>query len=90
MPVSDLFPRKRRLPVALFGFPIKHLAIALAVVIGLGIYMSMLLFGPDSLTVLLRLEEEHAAYNRYIKQLKEQNAKLQKEFFELKQLEPDS
>jgi len=86
---TDIYPIRKRRPLALFGLPIKRLLIALAAVVALGIHMGMLLFGPNSLTILLGLEEQHAAYEKHIRYLKDQNARLQKEYFELKQLEPE-
>ncbi|RUM46267.1 MAG: hypothetical protein DSY46_00575 [Hydrogenimonas sp.] len=73
----------------LFGLPLKRIMIIITAVIVLGIYAGILLFGPNSLTVLLSLEEQRATYETYIKILKARNAALQKEYFELKQLEPE-
>ncbi|BBG64824.1 hypothetical protein NNO_0122 [Hydrogenimonas sp.] len=85
----DLPERKSAVPSALFGLPLGRIAIAIAAVVALGIYVGILLFGPNSLTVLLGLEEQRSVYERHIKSLKAENAALQKEYFELKQLEPD-
>jgi len=84
----EVAPAGKR-PWALFGIPLRRIAVALAAVIALGIYAGVLLFGPNSLTVLLGLEEQHATLARHIKSLKARNAALQKEYFELKQLEPE-
>ena len=73
---------------ALWGIPLKRILVALAAVVLLGLYLERLLFGANSLTVLLGLEEQHTILQRRIKQLKAQNAAMQKEYFELKQLEP--
>ncbi len=89
MPKMDVVPPKRGRTFALFGFPLHYVAIVLAVVVGLGIYAGILLFGPNSLTVLLGLEEQRTTLQRHIKSLKARNAALQKEYFELKQLEPE-
>jgi len=80
---------KRQVPVSFLGIPLQRLVIALIVVIVLGIYAGVLLFGPNSLMVLMSLEEQRSSYELYIKRLKAQNAALQKEYFELKQLEPE-
>ena len=84
-----LSDEERRPPLALFGLPLRRLLVALAVIVGVGIYASILLFGPNSLTILLGLEEQRANYERHIRILKAKNAALQKEYFELKQLEPE-
>jgi len=85
----EVAPTKERKSLALFGLPLKHIMIIITAVIVLGVYAGILLFGPNSLTVLLSLEEQRATYETYIKILKAKNAALQKEYFELKQLEPE-
>ncbi len=85
----DLPERKSAFSKAFWGLPLGRIALALAAVAALGVYVGILLFGPNSLTVLLGLEEQRSVYERHIKILKAKNAALQKEYFELKQLEPD-
>ena len=58
------------------------------VVIGFGIYVGDVLFGKSSLDVLLNLESQKQALEQNIDTLKTQNAILQKEYFELRGLEP--
>lgn len=89
MPDIEVVPPRERRIIALFGVPLRRIVGALMAVIALGVYAAILLFGPNSMTVLLGLEEQRATYERHIKILKQQNAALQKEYFELKQLEPD-
>ena len=65
----------------------------LAAVIGIllfGIYIGVLISGENSLTVLTQLKEKKSALVTQSKNLKAENQKLQKEFFELKQLGPES
>ncbi|WP_456323821.1 septum formation initiator [Hydrogenimonas sp.] len=88
MPKIDVSPTEEA-SWSLLGIPIERLALALLAVVALGIYAGILLFGPNSLTVLLNLEEQRASYEKHIETLKAQNAALQKEYFELRQLEPD-
>ncbi len=85
----DLPARKSALPKAFLGLPLGRIAMVLAAVAALGVYVGILLFGPNSLTVLLGLEEQRSVYENHIRMLKAKNAALQKEYFELKQLEPD-
>jgi len=85
----EVEPTKEHRSWVLFGLPLKRIMIIITAVIVLGIYAGILLFGPNSLTVLLSLEEQRATYETYIKILKARNAALQKEYFELKQLEPE-
>ena len=60
-----------------------------AVVIGFGLYIGDVLFGKSSLDVLLNLQADKDTLITKIKSLKEENAVLQKEYFELRQLDPD-
>lgn len=53
-----------------------------------GIYFGNLLFGSNSLSVLLELEKKEKKMRQEVDFLTHQNANLQKEFFELKGLEP--
>lgn len=64
--------------------------LALTVVLTLGIYIGILLFGDNSLEVLLELEEYETYLKEDISHLKTENASLQKEYFELKELDADS
>jgi len=85
----ELPKAKRRMPISFLGIPLQRFIMALLIVVALGIYAGVLLFGPNSLMVLMSLEEQRSSYELYIKKLKAQNAALQKEYFELKQLEPE-
>ncbi|MCF6201628.1 MAG: hypothetical protein L3J42_05860 [Hydrogenimonas sp.] len=85
----DLPEESIKAQYALFGLPLWRIFLAIAAVVALGIYVGILLFGPNSLTVLLGLEEQRSIYESRIKSLKAKNAALQKEYFELKQLEPE-
>ncbi len=89
MSSREVLPEKEGRTYALFGIPLKRIIIAIAIVVALGVYAGFLLFGPNSLTVLLGLEEQRSTFERRIKKLKKENAALQKEYFELKQLEPE-
>ena len=49
-----------------------------------------MLFGKSSLDVLLDLQSDRSALEQSVERLKNENAILQKEYFELKGLDPDS
>lgn len=49
-------------------------------------YIAYLLFGPQSLMALMSLEERRDQVRQDVENMKEQNAKIQKEYFELKML----
>jgi len=70
------------------GFSLKtFLATAIGILL-FGIYVGVLLYGENSLTVLNQLKEKKYRLSLEDKALKIENQKLQKEYFELKQLEP--
>lgn len=54
----------------------------------LGAYSGYLLFGTNSLEVLLSVRNKKTILQEEVRVLQSQNAKLQKQFFELKGLEP--
>lgn len=60
-----------------------------AIVVGFGLYIGDVLFGKSSLDVLLNLQADKDTLTAKIKSLKDENAVLQKEYFELRQLDPD-
>lgn len=62
--------------------------VAAVLVVSFGIYIGNFLFGDNSVDVLQSLNEQEAAILQEIERLKYENAKLQKEYFELKELEP--
>lgn len=62
----------------------------LVIVVGFGIYVGDMLFGKSSLDVLLNLQSDRSILEKSVDNLKHENAILQKEYFELKGLDPDS
>lgn len=54
----------------------------------LGVYFGNLLFGNNSLSVLLNLKDKESQMRQEVDRLMHENANLQKELFELKGLEP--
>ncbi len=59
-------------------------------VMAVGIYIGILLFGDNSLEVLLKLESYEDQLKDEVVRLKQENSILQKEFFELKELDADN
>lgn len=62
----------------------------LVVVVGFGIYVGDMLFGKSSLDVLLDLQSNKQILEKSVESFKQENEILQKEYFELKDLDPDS
>ncbi|TSA82631.1 hypothetical protein FNE76_05590 [Helicobacter mehlei] len=56
--------------------------------VALGIYLGGLFFGNNSFEVLNALEQRQGMLQSAVQNLQYENAKLQKQLFELKELEP--
>ncbi|HIQ46637.1 MAG TPA: hypothetical protein EYH57_03350 [Sulfurovum sp.] len=70
------------------GFSLKTFLVTAIGILLFGIYVGVLMYGENSLTVLNQLKEKKLSLSLEDKALKIENQKLQKEYFELKQLEP--
>ncbi len=68
------------------GLSAGKFALLFSLVIFLGIYLGVLLYGTNSIEVLLGLQD----YEEYLQdetiRLKDENAELQREYFELKEI----
>lgn len=73
---------------AIAGLSLKAFLVTAIGILLFGIYVGILIYGENSLTVLNHLKEKKQALTQEKKVLKAKNQKLQKEYFELKQLEP--
>jgi len=69
------------------GYSLKAFLITALGILLFGIYVGVLVYGENSLTVWNKLKEKKVHLMDEKKQLKSENQRLQKEFFELKQLE---
>ncbi|MCB4742684.1 MAG: hypothetical protein LGB07_00820 [Sulfurovum sp.] len=74
--------------ILMTGLPPKTLFLITIAILLFGIYVGVLIYGENSLTVLQHLREKKAVLKQEIQILKIKNQRLQKEYFELKQLEP--
>ncbi len=72
------------------GLSLKKFLFLLSVVLSLGIYMGVLLYGNNSLEVLFGLQDYENFLESEITRLKSENASLQKEYFELKEISAPS
>ena len=72
------------------GLSLGNFILALLGVLVLGVYIGILLFGDNSLEVLLDIQEYQDYLNTEVENLKDDNSQLQKEYFELKELERDT
>ena len=73
---------------AIAGLSLKAFLVTAIGILLFGIYVGILIYGENSLTVLNHLKEKKQSLTQKEKTLKTENQRLQKEYFELKQLEP--
>jgi len=69
------------------GFSLKTLLTTMLGILLFGIYVGVLMYGENSITVLNALKEKQEYLEQEKIAIKAENQKLQKIFFELKQLE---
>ena len=70
------------------GLSLKAFLVTVLGILVFGVYVGVLIYGENSLTVLNQLKEKKQNLSLEEKILKMENQRLQKEYFELKQLEP--
>ncbi|MBN2816359.1 MAG: hypothetical protein JXQ67_06715 [Campylobacterales bacterium] len=68
------------------GLSLGKFSLLFSIVILLGIYLGVLLYGTSSLEVLFGLQEYETYLSNEIVRLKSENAQLQREYFELKEI----
>lgn len=68
------------------GLSLTKFLVLLFIVLGFGIYIGILMYGTNSLEVLFDLQDYEEYLNTEIVRLKDENANLQKEYFELKEI----
>lgn len=56
------------------------------IVIGFGIYLGVIFYGTNSLEVLIGLQDYENYLQTEVQRLKTENAELQREYFELKEI----
>ncbi len=71
----------------LAGLSLKALLLTTIAILLFGIYIGTLMYGENSLAVWKRLREEKRMLTQQKAYLMRENQKLQKEYFELKQLQ---
>ncbi|WP_120946162.1 MULTISPECIES: hypothetical protein [Helicobacter] len=70
------------------AFLYRYVLFLFAGLVALGLYIGGLLFGESSFEVLNALKDRQASLQASVQNLQYENAKLQKQLFELKELEP--
>ena len=68
------------------GLSVTKFFILLIVVLAFGVYLGIILYGTNSVEILLGLQDYEAYLQDEVYRLKEENAQLQREYFELKEI----
>ena len=68
------------------GLSITKFLVLFLIVLALGIYLGIILYGTNSLEVLFGLQDYENYLQNEINSLKSENAELQREYFELKEI----
>jgi cell division protein FtsL len=68
------------------GLSLTKFFLLLFVVTALGVYLGILLYGTSSLEVLFGLQDYESYLQDEVVRLKNENAELQREYFELKEI----
>ena len=69
-----------------FGLSLAKFLSLILVVLVIGVYIGVLLYGTNSLEVLFELQEYENYLQNEIYRLKHENAELQRKYFELKEI----
>ncbi|PLY14588.1 bZIP transcription factor [Sulfurimonas sp. CVO] len=69
-----------------FGLSLTKFLMLVFLVFATGIYIGILLYGTNSLEVFLGLQDYEEYLQSEIQRLRTENAELQKEYFELKEI----
>jgi len=69
-----------------FGVSLLKFSTLLFMVLGFGVYLGLVLYGTNSLEVLFGLQEYETYLQDEVHRLKDENAELQREYFELKEI----
>ena len=68
------------------GLSLTKFFVLVSIVLASGIYIGILLYGTNSLEVLFGLQDYEEYLSTEIHKLKNENAELQREYFELKEI----
>ena len=68
------------------GLSLNKFFVLFFIVIGFGVYVGVILYGANSIQVLTGLQEYESYLKTQTKELKNKNAELQREYFELKEI----
>ncbi len=69
-----------------FGLSLTKFFVFVLIVLAFGVYIGTILYGTNSVEVLLGLDEYETYLKDEVLRLKHENAELQREYFELKEI----
>ncbi len=69
-----------------FGLSFTKFFVFVFIILSLGIYIGTILYGTNSIEIFLGLEEYETYLQTEVTSLKNENAQLQREYFELKEI----
>ncbi|MDD2789770.1 MAG: hypothetical protein PHU40_03775 [Sulfurimonas sp.] len=82
----DTIDNSQGLTQRYLGVPLAKFLLMFFIVTGFGVYLGMLLYGTNSLEVLFGLQDYETYLQSEVDRLKNENAELQREYFELKEI----
>ena len=68
------------------GLSLVKFLILTSIVLAIGVYIGILLYGTNSLEIFLGLQDYEEYLQSEIHRLRDENAELQREYFELKEI----
>ena len=68
------------------GLSLLKFLLLILIVLAIGVYVGVLLYGTNSVEVLFGLQEYESYLRDEIARLKDENSELQREYFELKEI----
>jgi hypothetical protein len=68
------------------GLSLSKFLLLILIVLAFGVYIGLILYGTNSLEILFGLEEYEMYLQDEVYRLKQENAELQREYFELKEI----
>jgi len=89
MPNEELFEEidnRQSFTQHYLGLSFNKFFILFSIIIAFGIYLGIILYGANSMQVLVSLQDYETYLKTQTSQLKNQNAELQREYFELKEI----
>ncbi|MBC8237804.1 MAG: hypothetical protein H8E76_06185 [Helicobacteraceae bacterium] len=68
------------------GLSITKFLVLLLIVLAFGVYIGIILYGANSVEILMGLQDYELYLEEEVHRLKQENAQLQREYFELKEI----